>query len=100
MSIPSARVIFTTLEIIKTLIEQWRRQRTLMTRFYSHYLRQLAQGKPKLKALVSITGKPAEIIYPYLKTKEPYQYQGKYSARLICHMAQQANRHYPIFLYS
>ena len=43
-----------------------------------YYLRQVARGKPKLKALVSTMGKLAEIIYHCLKTEEFYQYQGKY----------------------
>lgn len=46
--------------------------------FKDHYLRQVARGKPKLKALVSTMGKLAEIIYHCLKTAKPYQYQGIY----------------------
>ncbi len=46
-----------------------------------YYLRQVARGKPRLKALVSTMGKLAEIIYHCLKTREHYQYQGKYRNR-------------------
>jgi len=45
-----------------------------------YYLRQVARGKPRIKALVSTMGKLAEIIYHCLKAGEPYQYQGKYKA--------------------
>jgi len=43
-----------------------------------YYLRQVARGKPRIKALVSTMGKLAEIIYHCLKVGEPYRYQGKY----------------------
>jgi len=43
-----------------------------------HYMRQVARGKPRLKALVSTMGKLAEIIYHCLKAGEPYHYQGIY----------------------
>ena len=46
--------------------------------FKDYYLRQVARGKPRLKALVSTMGKLAEIIYHCLKVGEPYQYQGRY----------------------
>jgi len=46
--------------------------------FKDYYLRQVARGKPRMKALVSTMGKLAEIIYHCLKAGEPYQYQGKY----------------------
>ncbi len=46
--------------------------------FKDYYLRQVARGKPRIKALVSTMGKLAEIIYHCLKVSEPYQYQGKY----------------------
>ena len=46
--------------------------------FKDYYLRQVARGKPRLKALVSTMGKLAEIIYHCLKTNEPYEYRGKY----------------------
>ena len=46
--------------------------------FKDYYLRQVARGKPKMKALVSTMGKLAEIIYHCLKAREPYHYQGKY----------------------
>jgi len=49
--------------------------------FKDYYLRQVAQGKPRLKAVVSTMGKLAEIIYHCLKTGEFYQYQGKYRLR-------------------
>ncbi len=49
--------------------------------FRDHYQRQVAFGKPKLKAVVSTMGKLAELIYHCLKTNEPYQYQGKYRTR-------------------
>ena len=48
--------------------------------FRDYYLRQVARGKPRKKALVSTMGKLAEIIYHCLKTGELYQYQGKYRA--------------------
>ena len=48
--------------------------------FRDYYLRQVAWGKPRKKALVSTMGKLAEIIYHCLKTGELYQYQGKYRA--------------------
>ncbi|MFC1983991.1 transposase [Chloroflexota bacterium] len=44
--------------------------------FRDYYLRQVARGKPKIKALVSTMGKLAEIIYHCLKAGEPYHYQG------------------------
>jgi len=48
--------------------------------FKDYYLRQVARGKVRIKALVSTMGKLAEIIYHCLKAGEPYQYQGKYRA--------------------
>jgi len=50
--------------------------------FKDYYLRQVARGKPRMKALVSTMGKLAEIIYHCLKAGEPYQYQGKNKARI------------------
>jgi len=50
--------------------------------FRDYYLRQVARGKPKLKALVSTMGKLAEIIYHCLKVKEPYIYQGIYKTAI------------------
>ena len=50
--------------------------------FRDYYLRQVARGKPKLKALVSTMGKLAEIIYHCLKVKEPYIYQAKYKTAI------------------
>ncbi len=46
--------------------------------FKDYYLRQVARGKPRLKAVVATMGKLAEVIYYCLSTKELYQYQGKY----------------------
>ena len=46
--------------------------------FKDYYLRQVARGKPRLKAVVSTMGKLAEVIYHCLSTGEFYQYQGKY----------------------
>ena len=43
--------------------------------FKDYYLRQVARGKPRLKAVVSTMGKLAEIIYHCLSTGELYQYQ-------------------------
>jgi hypothetical protein len=43
-----------------------------------YYLRQVARGKPRIKALVATMGKLAEIIYHCLSTGEPYQYRGTY----------------------
>jgi len=51
--------------------------------FKDYYLRQVAQGKLRIKALVSTMGKLAEIIYHCLKVGEPYQYQGKYKTIVI-----------------
>ena len=51
--------------------------------FKDYYLRQVARGKPRMKALVSTMGKLAEIIYHCLKAGELYQYQGKYRATII-----------------
>lgn len=48
--------------------------------FRDHYQRQVASGKPKLKAIVSTMGKLAELIYHCLKANETYQYQRKYRA--------------------
>ena len=48
--------------------------------FKEYYLRQVARGKPRIKALVSTMGKLAEIIYHCLKAGEPCQYQDKYKA--------------------
>ncbi len=50
--------------------------------FKDYYLRQVARGKPRMKALVSTMGKLAEIIYHCLKAGEPYQYQGKYKSHI------------------
>jgi len=46
--------------------------------FKDYYLRQVARGKPRLKALASTMGKLAKIIYHCLKVKESYEYRGKY----------------------
>ena len=46
--------------------------------FKDYYLRQVARGKPRMKALVSTMGKLAEIIYHCLKAGELYHYQGIY----------------------
>lgn len=46
--------------------------------FKDYYLRQVARGKPRLKAVVSTMGKLAEVIYHCLSTGELYQYQVKY----------------------
>lgn len=46
--------------------------------FKDYYVRQVARGKPKLKAVVSTMGKLAEIIYHCLSTGDLYQYQRKY----------------------
>lgn len=46
--------------------------------FKDYYIRQVAQGKVKMKALFSTMGKMAEIIYHCLKNREPYKYQGIY----------------------
>jgi transposase len=51
--------------------------------FKDYYLRQVAGGKPRMKALVSTMGKLAEIIYHCLKAGEPYQYQRKYRTTII-----------------
>jgi len=56
------------------------RTRARESDFKDYYLRQVARGKPRIKALVSTMGKLAEIIYHCLKAGEPYQYQGKYKA--------------------
>lgn len=48
--------------------------------FKDYYLRQVARGKPRLKAVVSTMGKLAEIIYHCLSTGELYQYQRKYES--------------------
>ncbi len=56
------------------------RSRTRDNDSKDYYLRQVARGKPKLKAVVSTMGKMAEIIYYCLKNGECYQYQGKYRA--------------------
>ena len=48
--------------------------------FKDYYLRQVARGKPRIKALVSTMGKLAEIVYHCLKAGGPYKYQGKYKA--------------------
>ena len=45
--------------------------------FKDYYYRQVARGKPRMKALVITMGKLAEIIYHCPKVGEPYQYQGK-----------------------
>ena len=49
--------------------------------FRDYYLRQVKQGKPKMKAVVATMGKLAEIIYHCLQSGEPYRYQGRYSTR-------------------
>ena len=46
--------------------------------FKDYYLRQVARGKLRIKAVVSTMGKLAEIIYHCLHTRELYEYQGKY----------------------
>ena len=46
--------------------------------FKDYYLRQVARGKPRLKAVIATMGKLAEVIYHCLSTREFYQYQGKY----------------------
>jgi len=46
--------------------------------FKDYYTRQVLQGKPKMKALVSTMGKLAEIVYHCLKVGELYRYQGTY----------------------
>jgi transposase len=46
--------------------------------FRDYYLRQVARGKPRFKAVVSTMGKLAEVIYHCLSRGELYQYQGKY----------------------
>ena len=46
--------------------------------FKDYYLRQVARGKLRIKAVVSTMGKLVEIIYHCLRTKELYEYQGKY----------------------
>ena len=46
--------------------------------FKDYYLRQLSQGKIRIKALVSTMGKLAEIIFHCLKNMEPYEYKGTY----------------------
>ncbi len=46
--------------------------------FKDYYLRQVAQSKPRLKAVVATMGKLAEVIFHCLSTREFYQYQGKY----------------------
>lgn len=48
--------------------------------FKDYYLRQVARGKPRLKAVVSIMGKLAEVIYHCLSTGECYRYQCKHSS--------------------
>ena len=48
--------------------------------FKDYYLRQVARGKPRLKAVVSTMGKLAEVIYHCLSTGELYEYQGKYKS--------------------
>ncbi len=51
--------------------------------FKDYYVRQVARGKPRMKALVSTMGKLAEIVYHCLRAGEPYQYRGGYKTRLI-----------------
>jgi len=46
--------------------------------FKGYYIRQITQGKARMKALVSNMGKMTEIIYHCLKNREPYKYQGIY----------------------
>jgi len=50
--------------------------------FRDYYLRQVARGKKRIKALVSTTGRLAEIIYHCLEAGEPYQYKGKYGTMM------------------
>ena len=57
------------------------RSRTPDNDFKDYYLRQVAHGKPKFKAVVSTMGKLAEVIYHCLSTGELYKYQGKYRAQ-------------------
>ena len=49
--------------------------------FKDYFLRLVAKGKPRIKALVGSMGKLAEIVYHCLKVGEPYQYQGKYKMK-------------------
>ncbi len=49
--------------------------------FKDYYLRQVVQGKPRLKAVVSTMGKLAEIVYHCLSMGEFYQNQAKYLTR-------------------
>lgn len=51
--------------------------------FRDYYLRQVARGKVRMKALVSTMGKLAEIIYHCLKAGELHQYKGKYRTTII-----------------
>lgn len=46
--------------------------------FKDYRLRQVNQGKVRIKASVSTMGKPAEIIYHCLINGEIYEYPGKY----------------------
>jgi len=46
--------------------------------FKDYYMRQVARGKVRIKALVSTMGKLAEIIYHCLRSGESYEYQGIY----------------------
>ncbi len=55
-----------------------RRSYTADSDFKDYYLRQVARGKPRMKALVSTMGKLAEIIYHCLQAGETYVYQGVY----------------------
>lgn len=50
--------------------------------FKDYYLRQLALGKARMKALVATMGKLAEIIYHCLNAGEAYQYKGTYKVRI------------------
>jgi len=51
--------------------------------FKDYYMRQVARGKVRIKALVSTMGKLAEIIYHCLRSGEPYEYQGIYRLRRV-----------------
>lgn len=43
-----------------------------------YYVRQVARGKPKMKAIFATMGKLVELIFHCLQNGEAYQYQGKY----------------------
>ena len=52
--------------------------RTPESDFKDYYLRQLAMGKTKMKALISTEAKLVEVIFYCLKNGKCYKYQGKY----------------------